>query len=52
MLGFDAIGKLALAELPQTPSAEDASTTPRRPLYARAISYWKGSNGRSSVHTG
>lgn len=52
MLGFDALGKLALAELPQIVPAEDTSTLPRRPLYTRAISYWKGSNGRSSVPQG
>jgi hypothetical protein len=52
MLGFDAVGKLALAELPQAPVVEDTSTLERRPLYSRGVSYWKGSNVRSSVPQG
>lgn len=52
MLGFDALGKLALAELPQVTVPEDTSTSERRPLYSRGVSYWKGSNGRSSVPQG
>jgi hypothetical protein len=52
MLGFDAVGRLALAELPQAQSSQDNSTTERRPLYSRGASYWKGTNGGSSVSQG
>lgn len=52
MLGFDALGKLVLAELPQPVATEDTSQTVRRPLYSRGVSYWKGTNGGSSVHQG
>jgi hypothetical protein len=52
MLGFDAIGKLVLAELPQPRAVDDTTTIERRPLYTRGMNYWKGSDGRSSVPQG
>lgn len=52
MLGFDAVGKLALGQIPAQNQDADNSQIQRSPLYSRGVSYWRGTDGRSSVPQG